>query len=102
MSLVLFAVFDPFSLFFIAVALGIGVAVAVTWSMISDWLDSYRNKGNIAELVKQTLASGKVSIVGNVFNSGGTKLATNQWEADSLDSELEGKFRYSNSTRMSL
>lgn len=106
MSLALFAVFDPFSWLFIAkaaaVALGIGAAAAVAWSVISDWLDPYRNKGNIAELVKQSLASGKVSVVANVFRSSGTKVATNQWEADSLDSELEDKFRYSNATRISL
>jgi hypothetical protein len=99
-TLALFAVLDPFS--WMLIALGIGAAVAVAWSIISDWLDSYRNQGNIAEVVKQSLASGKVSIVAKVFASTGSKVAANQWEADSIDSELEEKFRYTNRVRMSL
>ncbi len=93
MTLVLFAIFDPFTWFAIGAALLGGAAViALAWNAVCGWLDPYRNSGNTAVLLKERLESGKYSVVAGVFSGGGTQIAVNSWEVDELDAELVTAF----------
>lgn len=79
------------------------VLAVLAWDEVSNWLnantDSYSQYG---ELIKERLANGNYKVVAGVFNKHKNKTATNSWEAEELDSELESKFNRKNRIRLDL
>jgi hypothetical protein len=107
MSLVLFAVFDPFS--WAAIILlgktlliaGAGAAVVLAvlnWSRIVAWFQGnahhiHSDPNNIAVMVKQAERNGKVGHVNGIFNKVTERVVASQgYIVDSLDEETKQKF----------
>lgn len=94
----------PIDILFWALAALVGAGVvALAWSSIRDWL--YRNKANYDDygvLIKEAIGAGKVRVVAGVWNRHGVRTAQSSWEAEGLDSELQGKFGSSNKVRVTL
>jgi hypothetical protein len=82
---------------------GIGVVALLTWNSIRDWLYSNRvNYDDYGVLIKEAIGSGKVRVVAGVWNRRGEKTAQSSWEAERVDSELQGKFGLSDTVRITL
>jgi hypothetical protein len=87
--------------FFLAAALLlalVGTVIVVgllTWSMVQSFIVASRatRVGDATtKLVKQRLDSGQYSVVAGVFTSSGASIASQRWDATSLDVELDNKF----------
>lgn len=80
------------------VAILTGGAVAVAWSMITDWFAEERRLHEnevepIGELVKHYEANGQVSYVGGLISRRGTRLATKRWAASEVSDDVKAKFQ---------
>jgi len=95
----------PIDIIFWALAAlaGVGVVALLAWSSIRDWL--YGNKASYDDygvLIKEAIGAGKVRVVAGVWNRHGVRIAQKSWEAESVDSELQGKFGRSDKVRITL
>jgi hypothetical protein len=76
-----------FALFFAGV-----VAELLSWNDVNGWMTT-QDAAHVGELVKSRLDNGNYKIVAGVFNAGGVKIATKDWEAVELDDEIKSKFK---------
>jgi hypothetical protein len=62
-------------------------------SNIMDWF--HRNKtatSDYGELIKEKLADGNYRIIGGIFDKRGYQIASQTWETEKLDSDLQQRF----------
>ncbi|MDR1740931.1 MAG: hypothetical protein LBR38_03675 [Synergistaceae bacterium] len=77
--------------------IGAGAAGAIflaklAYDALTSWMDKNRRPDSThATFIKEKLASGKVRIVGGVFNKNREKTATQTWEGE-LGDDLKQKF----------
>lgn len=74
-----------------AILLASVVADLLSWSDVNGWMTT-QEAAHVGELVKSKLGNGNYKIVAGVFNAGGVKIATKDWEAVELDDEIKSKF----------
>ncbi|MER7008074.1 hypothetical protein ABT297_34200 [Dactylosporangium sp. NPDC000555] len=87
---------EPVSLiiWWVVSSLAAGAAIVVIylrWSTVSNWvaLNSLRN--GYANVIATRLASGKYKVVAGVFNSYGTQVRSQTWQAGQVDGTLSGQ-----------
>jgi len=69
------------------------VAGAIAYAMIENWLASeWTSTTSHAELIKEELDNGQYRVIAGVFDNSGARTASQAWEADELDAELEEQF----------
>jgi hypothetical protein len=83
----------------LAGAFGIMASVAfvgctlLTWKEVSEWIDSKKDLGDIAVLIKELYEKKEFKFVKTgIFDKSGGLIAAQQWRASSIDNELLGRF----------
>jgi hypothetical protein len=86
---------EPISLLLIALFASATTAAAVlallTWSTVDSFIRSKAVPAGTATVIQKQLASGNYSVVVGVFGRTGSKIASQSWEAQTLDSTLRTK-----------
>lgn len=77
----------------IPLLIGLVFVGALSFAAIQSWLESNRTPDSrYGELIKQKLRDGKYRVVAGVFNKRGHATATQSWETDHLDDDLQQRF----------
>jgi hypothetical protein len=83
--------------------IGAAAMVCLTWSMINNWFSANKTPdAQYGELIRKRLETGRYQVIAGVFSSGKVRLATQKWEADSLDAEVEAHFAGRNNIMVTL
>jgi hypothetical protein len=79
-----------------------GIA-CLTWGMITDWIEENKTlNSRIAQLVKEHLENGDVTIIANLLDDTGKQTASNKWTGSSFDHDLLKKFGRNNTISISI
>jgi hypothetical protein len=84
---------EPFTMIALLIGAGLVVKAVLNWSTVKDWLSAHKVPQGTGKILRQRMASGQYTIVGNVFAKQGTRVSQHTWRARQLDAELEEKFR---------
>jgi hypothetical protein len=84
----------------IAIASAIGLAAALSYSAVQDWIRQKSVSDGYVDLIREKLANGHYTVVAGAFSSGGSTVARKTWANVKIDDTLKSRFGDKNAIRI--